>query len=108
MGTVFEFKTIKPKKLNIDAIRLELLNELRKEGTVQKKELKKTVSTWKSKPGFESLISLSGGDASILTGPVGDTEAVQHWVWTDEGTKPHRITARRAPFLRFRYPYFRI
>jgi hypothetical protein len=77
---------------------------LRKEGTVQRKKLEGTVKSWKNKPGFETLIGLDKGTATALTGPVGNKDAVQHWEWTDEGTKPHTIRARRKPYLRFRYP----
>lgn len=89
--TVFVVKGIKPQKLNIDAIRQEILNELRKEGTDHKRELRKTVATWKGeKPKFESLIGLgrgAGGSASVLTGPTGSEKAVWKWRWLDEGTR---------------------
>lgn len=108
MSTVFVFKAIKPKKLKVDAIRLEILNALRAEGRDQKKELKKTVTGWRGeKPDFESLIGLERppGGASVLTGPTGSTKAVNKWVWTDQGTKPHIIRARRVPRLRFQTGY---
>lgn len=102
MSEVFVFKAIKPKKLKVDAFRLEILNALKKEGTVHRRKLKPTVRAWKNKPRFESLISTSPqGSLAVLTGPTGNTEAVQHWVWTDLGTKPHRISARSAPRLKF-------
>lgn len=105
MSVVVSLKAIKPKPLKVDAIRLELLNALRKEGTAQRKELKKTVRTWRDKPRFESLVGLerkAGGSAMVVTGPVGSDKAVAHWVWTDQGTRPHTIVARRAPTLKFR------
>jgi hypothetical protein len=108
MPTVFVFKAIKPKKMKVDAIRLEILGELRKEGTVQRKELRKTTSGWRGeKPKFESLVGLGRppGGASVLTGPTGSTKAVNKWVWTDQGTRPHLIRARRAPRLRFQTGY---
>ncbi len=87
----FLFKGIKPQKLKVDAIREELLNELRKEGTTQKKKLSETTATWKgTKPTFESLIGLSrgvGGGASIATGPGGSTEGINKWNWLNGGTK---------------------
>jgi len=88
MTTVVAMKAIKPKKLQIDAIRMEILNELRKEGTVHKQTLRKTVETWKGeKPTFESIICLSGTDATVITGPVGSTEGAKKWMWLDQGTK---------------------
>ncbi len=105
MGVVIALKAIKPKKLQIDKMRMEILNELRKEGTLHKQELEKTVTTWKHKPQFESLIGLTGRDATVVTGPTGSDKAVQLWEWTDLGTKPHIIRARRAPALRFRTGY---
>lgn len=105
--TVIVFAAITPKQLNIKAFRLEMLNELRKEGTVHKQALRKTVTTWENKPTFESKISVSKprGGASVTTKPTGSEEAVNHWVWTDEGTPPHTITARNAPTLRFQSGY---
>ena len=87
---VFTIKSIKPAKLNVDAIRMEILNELRKEGTVHRKTLKKTVATWEGdKPEFESQIGLERppGSASVLTGPTGSEKGVSKWRWLNEGTQ---------------------
>lgn len=101
-GEVFVFKAIKPQRLKVGAFRLEILNALRKEGTVHRQKLKPTVSTWKNPPEFESLISTAPqGSLAVLTGPTGDEDAVLHWLWTDQGTEAHPITARNAPFLKF-------
>ncbi len=87
----FVFKGIKPQKLKVDAIRLVISNELRKEGKDQVKELNKTTATWKgAKPTFETLIGLSrglGGGASVATGPSGSTEGVNKWHWLNGGTR---------------------
>lgn len=82
MPEVFQLKVIKPKKLKVDAIRLELLNALRAEGRDIKKEYEKTTKTWKRKPNFETLIGLTGKDASVL---VGTDSSVYKFV--DEGTR---------------------
>jgi hypothetical protein len=90
MSTIFLVKGIKPAKLNIDAYRLEILNQLRAEGRVQKKELDKTTRTWKGeKPKFETLVGLERppGSASVLTGPSGSDKAVNKWVWLNGGTR---------------------
>ena len=88
MTVVIAMKAIKPKRLKVDAIRLEILNELRKEGTVHRKELNKTTATWKGeRPKMESLFGLSKGDATVVTGPTGSDKAVNKWVWLNDGTK---------------------
>ena len=106
MGVVMSVKPIRPKRLRVDAVRLELLNALRAEGREQVDILKQTVQGWQGEtPNFEALIGLGGGEATLIVGPTGSEKAVQKWQWLDEGTKPHTITARRAPFLRFRTLY---
>jgi hypothetical protein len=104
MGIVISMAAITPKKLKIDAYRLELLNALRKEGTQHRRILKRTVTTWKTKPKFESLIGLDKKTATVLTGPSGNKEAAQRWGWINNGTPPRIIRARRAPYLRFSWP----
>lgn len=110
MSTTFVVKGIKPARLQVDAIRQEILNELRKEGTDQRKELNKTTKTWNGeKPKFESLIGLERppGSASVLTGPTGSDKAVNKWVWLNDGTRPHVIAARRKPRLAFQTEGFK-
>lgn len=104
--TVVVFKAITPKKLKIDGFRLEILNELRKEGTTHRQILARTTTTWKDRPTFKSDISLDRRTgAGVHTYPTGSEMAVNKWVWTDQGTKPHTIRARRAPTLRFQTGY---
>lgn len=96
-------KGIKPQKLRVDKVRLNLLNALRAEGKIVKKEFEKTTRTWKGeKPTFKILISLTSGNATVLVGPGGSTKGAQKWVWLDEGTKSHIIQAKNAPNLVFR------
>lgn len=96
-------KGLKPKKLKVKQVRLNILNALRAEGKIVKKELEKTTATWKgAKPTFEIAIGLTGKDAIVLVGPAGDPKGAQKWVWLDEGTKPHIIQAKSAPNLIFR------
>ena len=87
MTTVFLMKSIKPAKLRVDKIRLELLNELRKEARLIKKEYEKTVQTWSDAPSFDQDISLTGGAASALVGPTGSTQQVNKFKWLDKGTR---------------------
>lgn len=96
-------KAIKPKKLKVNQVRLKILNELRAEGRIIKTEFEKTTATWKgAKPTFEVAIGLAKGNAIVLVGPGGNAEGAQKWVWLNEGTKPHPITAKRKPNLVFR------
>lgn len=96
-------KGIKPKKLAVDQVRLNILNALREEGRIIAKEFDKTTRTWKGvKPKFEVLIGLTGKDATVVVGPTGSDKAVLKWVWIDEGTKPHKIKAKNVPLLKFR------
>ena len=81
------FKIIKPQRLKVDAMRLALLNPMRKVGTGIKADYEKTVSTWKNKPKFDMQISLS---------PVPQTEVStvdEIYRYVDQGTRPHLIWA---------------
>lgn len=98
-------KPLKPGKLKVKDVRLRILNELRKEGRAVKRELEKTVATWKgAKPTFTFAIGLDGKDAIVIVGPAGNPKGAQKWVWLDEGTKKnYPIKAKNAPFLVFRH-----
>ena len=103
MAEVFSVKQIKPKKLNVDAFRTEVLNALRAEGRDVKKEYEKTTKTWKRKPEFEVLIGLtrgSGGSASVLVGT--DNEI---YGYVDEGTKGHYVPKSGAATMAFQPGY---
>jgi hypothetical protein len=94
--TAWTIKAIKPRKLNIAAVRMEILNALRAEGTVQRNLLKQTVATWEGdKPEFETLIGLDSGNASVMTGPVGSMLGVKKWNWLNEGTRVRRAVMSR-------------
>jgi len=90
MAEVFVIKGIKPARLRVKEIRQEILNELRKEGTDQRRVLNPTIRTWQGeKPKFETLVGLDRppGGATVLTGPTGSEKAVNKWRWLDEGTR---------------------
>ena len=95
----FTVKPIRPEKLDVKAIRLEINKVLQAEGRTQVKELKKTVKSWRRKVGFAYDVDLSGRDASVLTGPA--TGNVKVWNMLEEGTPRHPITPRQAKRLRF-------
>lgn len=105
MSEVFQFKRIEPKALNAEAIRRRLYSLVEAEGKVLEAKLRPTVKTWRHRPSFRSDVSISGGNLTVLTGPAGDPFAVQLFEWTDQGTRRHTITARRAPRLRFQTGY---
>jgi len=105
MSLTVTIKGIKPQRFKTEEIKREVEKALDAEGKLHQRELKKTVQTWRKKPKFESLHEYGRGDMIVITGPTGDTEAAQHWVWTDKGTKPHIIRARNAPALRFQVNY---
>ena len=79
-------KAIKPKRLKVDAMRLALLNGMRKFGTQVKKEYEKTVSTWETKPKFDTLISLEGEGPTLIAGVSGGGKGADHWRYVNEGT----------------------
>lgn len=95
-------KAIKPQKLRVDKVRLNILNALRAEGRIIKKEFEKTTATWKgAKPTFEIAIGLTGTDAIVLIGPAGNQKGAQKWGWLNDGTEAHIIKAKNAPNLVF-------
>lgn len=98
MATVW--KTIKPSRLREDAMRLALLNGMRRMGTKIKQDFEKTVQTWKNKPKFEVLVSLSGPGPTVV---VDTNDEIYHYV--SMGTRPHVIRPKRARALAFRGTY---
>jgi hypothetical protein len=86
MATVF--KTIKPARLKEDAFRLYMLNAMRQSGKEIQAEYAKTTATWKTKPVFETLVSLSGAKFTVA---VLTNDKIFDYV--DRGTRPHEIWA---------------
>lgn len=59
------------------------------------------VANWKGKPVFKRETEVT---RDLMIGRIkieGSEENALHWLWTDEGTKPHTITAKRVPRLKF-------
>lgn len=83
------FKEIKPQKLKEKALRLELLNAIRKAGTQIKKDFEATTRTWEHKPKFEILISLRHPPGPTIL--VATDDKIYRFV--NEGTRPHPIFA---------------
>lgn len=105
--TIFQVKPIKPPSLKVDAVRLAIMNALKKEGTVEKKLLEGTTKYWQgTKPTFTAEVSLAGGDAQLLVGVGGNTEAAAKWVRVNDGTRGgYWVYPRRARALRFQPGY---
>ena len=81
-------KTIKPQRLKVKEMRLELLNALRKSGTVIRKDFRGTTKNWKHKVKFEQQISLKQPGPTIT---VWTDDEIYNYV--DGGTRPHDIWA---------------
>jgi hypothetical protein len=87
VADVFRIKAIKPELLKVKNIRLELLNELRREGKDLKKEFDKTIAGWEGdRPTFKAQVSLAGSEAVVIVWPTGNTRGVEKWVYLDLGT----------------------
>lgn len=81
-------KVIKPARLKEDALRLQLLNAMRKAGTQIKHDFQATTETWKHKVKFEQVISLT------LPGPFVIIETDDEiYGYVNDGTEPHEIWA---------------
>lgn len=102
---MIQVKTIKPSKLNSDAMRAALMRGMEKTGEDAITEYNKTVKTWDNPPDFEALMEIDATGPTLVVGPTGNADAVQHYEWVDKGTKRHWIAPRRAKALRFRSKY---
>ena len=87
MPIVIETKTIKPTKLNLEAIRIELEKAVTFEGDAIRKEYEKTTRTWKRKPVFEVVPEVSNTKVEVL---VGTDDKIYKFL--DEGTKVRYAT----------------
>lgn len=93
-------KKFTAKPIDAKAMRLELLNGLRKTGTAMRKDFQATVATWEEKPEFDEKISLAGGRASVTV-----TTANEIYGYVDQGTKAHDIYPKKAKRLAFQPGY---
>lgn len=81
------------KNLQLPSLEKIVLEEAKKEAKKLKQEFGGTVSRWKRKPQFTITLQ-EGGHFEIGT----DNEIYKY---VDEGTKPHVIRAKNAPYLSF-------
>ncbi len=97
MSLKMELKAVKPQLLQVDKIRMQMLNALRAEGREHQKALKETVKSWEGdRPKFESSIHLSRKEgASVDTQPTGSEVGVNKWHWLDGGTRVRYATMSR-------------
>lgn len=98
-------KAIKASRLKDEAMRMELLNAMRRFGTLAKKEYEKTTETWENKPKFDSIVSLSGDGPTVVTGVSGGGKAAEIYRYVDEGTRPHMIFPKGDYPLAFQSGY---
>lgn len=97
---VVKMMAISPQELKTDAIRLELLNAMRKAGRGIRKDFQATTKTWKHKPEFKMTISLRS------PGPfVNVSTQSEIYGYVDRGTKPHIIRPKNKSVLRFQSIY---
>lgn len=98
------FRVIRPDKMKIDAVRLEVLNEMRKVGTEVKRDFEGTVSNWKpeNKPGFSAAVSLAAGAPTLIVVATGNTEI---YGYVSRGTEAHIILPRNSSKLVFQTGY---
>ena len=106
----FQVKAIIPPRLNPEVFEAEIERELERQGEIIRRLYEKTVATWSSpKPKFklETLLESPGprGGRTSKAASVEVSTDDDRFIWTDLGTRPHPITARRAPYLVFRWPY---
>ena len=93
------WKQIKPARLNEPGMRRAILSAMQETGKEIKKDFDRTTVTWKSRPEFEIVMSI--------------TKGLELFVWTDneiygyvsEGTEEHVILPVNAKALRFREGY---
>jgi hypothetical protein len=87
--------------MQLDAMRLQLLNDLRSAGnTIKKEDYGAITKTWKHKPHIEIVISLTGPGPVLLIGT--DDEI---FGYVSKGTPAHVILPRRKKALKFKSSY---
>lgn len=88
MPASFGVKITRLPKLNPEAFNVELLAAARKAAASLDKALETTTASWEGdKPEFESHISLTKTQVSILPGMTGSELGINKWLWLNFGTK---------------------
>lgn len=87
------YKAVKPTKIKVDAIRLELLSMMNSTSREIKKDFQACVKTWNHKVEFEILKSLKGGPTVLI----GTDDEIFGYV--NNGTPEHDIPASKPSGL---------
>lgn len=90
---------INPRRLNVGAMRAQLLIGLKTIGLEIRADFDQTVETWHDKPTFEPFSSdpvVKGDIARVETSTVDKV-----FGWVSDGTKPHKILPKNYPRLIF-------
>jgi hypothetical protein len=96
MAVTIKFKAIVPPKINPDLYKLQMLKALDREIQIDKRMMEKTVTTWSHpRPVFRTESKVS--DMAMARAWTDSDK----WNWTDQGTEPHYIVARRSKYLKF-------
>lgn len=95
MATI-QAKAIKPKKINLAAMRRELTDELGAIAEDVQTDFDKTTQTWEHKPAWTQTVKTGDRRAefAVLTSD-------EIYGYVDRGTKPHIIRPKRATRLAF-------
>jgi len=67
------------------------------------KHFNAVVANWRHRPEFRARKVLGEAAYRLYIYPAGDAQAKQIWLWNVEGTRPHPIAAKNAPYLRFKW-----
>jgi hypothetical protein len=95
------WRVVSPKPIRSQAMRLELLNALRRMGTKVRADFAETTSTWskKNKPNWgpsAQKVSVAGGKATLEV-----TTDHEIYRFLDQGTEEHGIAPRGPGMLAF-------
>lgn len=99
MSGLLLMKSVLPQVLKVDAVRLALLNPMRKIGTDMKGDFAKTTATWSDKPRWLVTRNINSREG-FLRVFVWTTH--QHFTWVNEGTKDHYVPKTGTATMAFR------
>lgn len=68
-------------------------------------QFNEAVKDWDDKPKFVVIPAPRMFGVGFRVETRGSKDAKLHWLWTDKGTKPHKIRAKNAPSLAFQVGY---
>jgi len=92
-------KPVIPRKLKDDAMRLALLNPMRKVGDDIKVDFEATVGTWTDKPKFKMERHLNSKQGFLAVTVWTDH---QHYSWVSKGTKAHYVPRTGKAMMAFK------